>query len=63
MCLHNYFEDFFSFDLIPYLPVNNISVMSGRSSCVEPVLSKDEARTRNPSISRQALYPEPLHSQ
>ena len=29
------------FDLILYILVNNLSVMSGRSSWVEPVLSKD----------------------
>ena len=32
----------FLFDLILYIPVNNYSVMSGRSSWVEPVLSKDK---------------------
>ena len=30
------------FDLILYVPVNNFSVMSDRSSWVEPVLSKDK---------------------
>ena len=30
------------FDLIPYVPVNNFSVMSDGSSWVEPVLSKDQ---------------------
>ena len=30
------------FDLNLYVPVNNFSVMSGLSSWVEPVLSKDE---------------------
>ena len=29
------------FDLILYAQVNNFSVMSERSSCVEPVLSRD----------------------
>ena len=33
---------FFLFDLILYIPVNNFSFMSGRSSLVEPVLSKDK---------------------
>ena len=30
------------FDLILYVPVNNFSVMSDKSSWVEPVLSKDQ---------------------
>ena len=29
------------FNLILYIPVNNLSVISGGSSCVEPTLSKD----------------------
>ena len=37
----SHFYPCFLFDLILYIPVNNLSVMSGWSSRIEPVLSKD----------------------
>ena len=54
------------FYLIIHVQVNSYSIMLGRVSWVEPILSArtqrsaaGEARTRNPVISSQALYHRP----